>query len=71
MVASIGAAQATKGARKKAIVAMARQMAVDLWRWRTGRASAEELGWIMLEAVRPSRKDLDRLQPHEGNRRKI
>jgi len=46
----LGAARATTGARKKAIVAMARQMAVDLWRWRTGRASAEELGWIMLEA---------------------
>jgi transposase len=45
----LGAARATKGARKKAIVAMARQMAVDLWRWRTGRITPEQLGWIMVE----------------------
>ena len=32
-------------ARKKAIVAIARQLAIDLWRWRTGRLSAAELGW--------------------------
>lgn len=46
----LGAARATTSARKKAIVAMARQMAVDLWRWRTGRVSTEQLGWIMLGA---------------------
>jgi transposase len=46
----LGAARATRGARKKAIVAMARQLAVDLWRWRTGRQSAEDLGWVMLPA---------------------
>ena len=34
-------------ARKKAIVAVARQLAVDLWRWRTGRATAQQLGWIV------------------------
>ena len=34
-------------ARKKAIVAVARQLMVDLWRWRTGRVRPEELGWIM------------------------
>lgn len=45
----LGSVHASKGARKKAIVAMARQMAVDLWRWRTGRVSPKELGWIMLE----------------------
>jgi transposase len=39
-------ALATKAARKKAIVAVARQLAVDLWRVRTGRVSAEELGLI-------------------------
>ena len=39
--------KASKAARKKAIVAIARQMAVDLWRWRTGRVQPEELGWIM------------------------
>src|SRR6266852_2785560 len=36
-------ALATKAARKKAI-AVARQLAVDLWRIRTGRLSAEKLG---------------------------
>ena len=44
----IGNPKATKGARKKAIVAMARQMAVDLWRWRTGRAKPADLGWKMV-----------------------
>src|SRR6476620_205517 len=37
---------ATKAARKKAIVSVARQLAVDLWRIRTGRLRAEELGLI-------------------------
>ena len=32
--------------RKKAVVALARLLAIDLWRWRTGRATMEELGWI-------------------------
>jgi transposase len=39
-------ALATGAARKKAIVAVARQLAVDLWRIRTGRLSAEKLGLI-------------------------
>ncbi|HEX4485320.1 MAG TPA: IS110 family transposase [Terriglobales bacterium] len=39
-------ALATGAARKKAIVAVARQLAVDLWRIKTGRLSAEELGLI-------------------------
>src|SRR5882724_5587204 len=39
-------ALATGAARKKAIVAVARQLAVDLWRIRTGRVSAETLGLI-------------------------
>ena len=43
-----GNPKATKAARKKAIVAMARQMAVDLWRWRTGRIEPEALGWKMV-----------------------
>lgn len=42
--------KASKAARKKAVVAIARQMAVDLWRWRTGRVKPEELGWIMAGA---------------------
>ena len=39
-----------KAARKKAIVAIARQMAVDLWRWRTGKVKAKDLGWVMVGA---------------------
>ena len=35
---------ATSAARKKAIVAVARQLAVDLWRIRTGRVTPEQLG---------------------------
>jgi transposase len=37
-------ALATGAARKKAIVAVARQLAVDLWRIHTGRLSAQQLG---------------------------
>lgn len=33
--------------RKKAIVAYARQLLVDLWKWKTGRITAEKLGWEM------------------------
>jgi transposase len=44
----LGNCRASKAAKKKAIVAMARQMAVDLWRWRTGRVTPEELGWKMV-----------------------
>jgi transposase len=43
-----GNPRATAAAKKKAIVAIARQMAVDLWRWRTGRATPESFGWIMM-----------------------
>lgn len=39
--------RATKAARKKAVVAIARQLAVDIWRWRTGRVKPEDLGWVM------------------------
>src|SRR6266496_4431916 len=39
-------ALANGAARKKAIVAVARQLAVDLWRIKTGRLNAEELGLI-------------------------
>ena len=46
----LGHAKASKAAKKKAIVAMARQMAVDLWRWRTGRAKPADLGWTMIGA---------------------
>jgi len=32
--------------KKKTVIALARQLAVDLWRWRTGRNTMEELGWV-------------------------
>jgi transposase len=34
--------------RKQAIVALARQLMIDLWRWRTGRITTEKLGWKMI-----------------------
>ena len=40
-------AKATGAARKKAIVAVARRLAVDLWRIHTGQCSAEKLGLQM------------------------
>ena len=33
--------------RKIAIVAVARQLAVDIWKWQTGRVTVQELGWEM------------------------
>jgi transposase len=41
------AARAHRRLRKKAIVAYARQLFVDLWKWKTGRITAEALGWEM------------------------
>ena len=38
-------AKATGAQRKKTIVAVARQLAVDLWRINTGRCTAEQLGF--------------------------
>jgi hypothetical protein len=32
--------------RKKTVIALARQLAVDLWRWRTGRCTMTDLGWV-------------------------
>src|SRR5206468_419229 len=40
-------ALATGAARKKAVVAVARQLAVDLWRVRTGRCKPEALGLVI------------------------
>jgi transposase len=33
--------------KKQVIVALARQLAVDLWRWQTGQITPEKLGWVM------------------------
>lgn len=41
--------------KKKIAVALARQLAIDLWRWRTGRATAAELGWTL----RPANQHLE------------
>jgi transposase len=38
--------------RKKAVVALARRLAVDLWRIRTGRATPQDLGLKLLELKR-------------------
>jgi transposase len=32
--------------RKKVVVALARQLAIDVWRWRTGRCTLEDLGLV-------------------------
>ena len=34
--------------KKRALVALARRLAVDLWRWQTGKATPEQLGWVMV-----------------------
>ena len=43
MKTKLGAGTALK---KKTVIALARQLAVDLWRWRTGRCTMEDLGWV-------------------------
>jgi hypothetical protein len=43
MKIKLGAGTAMK---KKTVIALARQLAIDLWRWRTGRCTMEDLGWI-------------------------
>jgi transposase len=37
----------SRRARRRLIVAAARQLAIDLWRWATGRATAQELGLLL------------------------
>jgi transposase len=39
-----------RGLKKKAVVAIGRQLIVDIWRLQTGRITAQELGLIMIEA---------------------
>jgi len=39
-----------RGLKKKAVVAIGRQLIVDIWRLQTGRICAQELGLIMIEA---------------------
>jgi transposase len=33
--------------RKKAIVAFARQLLIDVWKWKRGKATPQEQGWAM------------------------
>ena len=40
-----------KRRRKIAVVAVARRLAVDIWKWQTGQITAEKLGWKMGKAV--------------------
>ena len=42
--------KAHRRARKRAIIAFARQLLIDLWRWKTGRRTPEQMGWIMTQA---------------------
>jgi transposase len=43
----LGGARAAKRRRKVALVAVGRQLVVDVWRWQTGLVTAEQLGWQM------------------------
>ena len=43
--------KASADARQKAIVALARRLAVDLWRMATGRVQAAELGLLATEIL--------------------
>jgi transposase len=40
-----------KRRRKMAVVAVARQLAVDLWKWQTGKVTPRQLGWEMALAA--------------------
>jgi transposase len=42
-----GGSRAAKRQRKIALVATARQLIVDVWRWQTGLVSPQQLGWQM------------------------
>ncbi len=42
--------KAHRRARKRAIIAFARQLLMDLWRWKTARRTPEQLGWVMTQA---------------------
>jgi len=40
--------KAAKRRRKQVIVAFARQLLVDLWKWKTGKVTPQRLGWVMV-----------------------
>lgn len=39
-----------KRRKKVAVVALARQLAVDIWKWQSGKVTSQQLGWIMTAA---------------------
>lgn len=39
--------------KKKLAVALARQLAIDVWRWRTGRCTAADLSWTTERGTAP------------------
>jgi hypothetical protein len=45
-----GLAGTNRTLKKKAVVAIGRQLMVDLWRMETGRVRAEELNLVMIGA---------------------
>jgi len=57
----------SKRAKKRLVVKAARQLAVDLWRLQTGRATAQELGLVMQtnrrEPGRPPRSGVQKERP--------
>lgn len=46
-----GGALTNRRRRKIAVVAVARQLAVDLWKWQTGKVTPQQLGWEMTLAA--------------------
>jgi transposase len=46
----LSAADKNKRRRKQIIVAMARQLAIDIWKWQTGATTPEQLGWAVKTA---------------------
>jgi transposase len=42
----------SKRAKRRLIVALARRLAIDLWRWATGRATAQELGLQLASSMK-------------------
>jgi transposase len=52
-------AAVSKRARRRLIVALARHLAIDLWRWATGRASAQQLG-LLLPTIMPQKTSVQR-----------
>lgn len=57
--------KAGRPARKKAIVAAARQMGVDLWRLATGQTTCEKLG-LRVQADKPERRRPKETEPGPG-----